>query len=73
MVNSWDELETLRGEWVAGEWPTIPETFHISVHRFPDRACFTTFAPTHITYTYKEVETFIEIVADYLITQDMQQ
>ena len=59
-------LDDYRGKTFKGEWPTIPELFSINVDRFPDRPCFTVFAPEKKTLTYKQAYDHICKVADYL-------
>ncbi len=59
-------LDDYRGKTFKGEWPTIPELFSINVDRFPDRPCFTVFAPDKKTLTYKQANDHIRKVADYL-------
>lgn len=73
MQNPWDELEQYRGTFIQGEWPTIPEQFHLSAHLYPDAACFTAFAPQEISFTYAEVEKLVEKTADYLISSGVKQ
>ncbi len=72
MQNPWDELEQYRGTFIQGEWPTIPEQFHLSAHLYPDAACFTAFAPQEISFTYAEVEKLVEKTADYLISSGVK-
>ncbi|MEN6399074.1 MAG: AMP-binding protein [Rectinema sp.] len=59
-------LDDYRGKTFKGEWPTIPELFSINVDRFPDRPCFTVFAPDKKTLTYRQANDHIRKVADYL-------
>jgi len=59
-------LDDYRGKTFKGEWPTIPELFSINVDRFPDRPCFTVFAPDKKTLTYSQANDHIRKVADYL-------
>ncbi len=72
MKDSWDELEQYRGTWIAGEWPTISERFHLSAHLYPNSSCFTTFYPKELSLTYTEVEEFVNKTADYLIQSGIE-
>lgn len=66
MKHSWEELDTIRGTLFTGEWPTIIEMFSISREKFPNRPCFTSFRPERVTYTYNEIQQYIERVGSYL-------
>ncbi len=50
----------------AGEWPTIPEMFRITVERFGHRKGFTSFEPEYLSLTYGEILTRVERTAGYL-------
>ena len=65
-VTPWAFLDEWRGKAFSGEWPTLPEMFRITVERFPDRPCFTDFAPEKRTLTYKEVLANVERLAAWL-------
>jgi long-chain acyl-CoA synthetase len=65
----WAFLESWRGKSFTGEWPTLPEMFRISVERYPDRPCFTSFEPDRVTLTYREALAKIETVASWLAAQ----
>ncbi|HWP69195.1 MAG TPA: AMP-binding protein [Rectinemataceae bacterium] len=62
----WTFLDAYKGRLFKGEWPTLPELFRISVERFGDRPCFTTYSPERISLTYKESYGMIRKVAGYL-------
>jgi len=62
----WTFLDAYKGKFFKGEWPTLPELFRISVERFGDRPCFTTYSPERISLTYKESYEMIRKVAGYL-------
>jgi len=62
----WAFLDAWRGKSFAGEWPTVPEMFRITVERFPDRPCFTAFEPDRVTLTYREALERIQTVASWL-------
>ena len=52
----WDFLDEFRGKDFIGEWPTLPEMFSITVKRYSDRFCFTSFEEDgKKTLTYAEV------------------
>ncbi|GAB4365787.1 MAG: AMP-binding protein [Spirochaetales bacterium] len=62
----WSFLEEYKGTFFSGEWPTLPELFRITAHRFPDRPCFTVYDPGRITLTYRQALERIEHTASYL-------
>jgi len=62
----WSFLEEYRGTFFSGEWPTLPELFRITTHRFPDRPCFTVYDPDRITLTYRQALERIERTASFL-------
>lgn len=62
----WTFLDAYRGTFFSGEWPTIPELFSITAERFPDRPCFTVYAPDRISLNYRQALTIIKKVASYL-------
>ncbi|MFP4430500.1 MAG: AMP-dependent synthetase/ligase [Spirochaetaceae bacterium] len=60
MSQPWDFLDDYRqenesGVVLANQWPTLPELFEITVHRYADRRAFTTFDPEEMVLTYREV------------------
>jgi long-chain acyl-CoA synthetase len=50
----WKFLDDYRGTAFAGEWPTLPELFAITVSRHPERACFTVYEPERRSLSYRE-------------------
>lgn len=63
-------LNSYRGEYFQGEWPTVPEMFNISVKRFPGRACFTDFEGENgekRSWTYSESLEVIRKIASWLL------
>lgn len=66
MKHSWEELDVYRGSLFAGEWPTIPELFEISLSQFPERNCFTTFDPNRKTMSYRVVHEHLLRISSYL-------
>lgn len=72
MEHSWQELDSYRGTFFDGQWPTIPQQFAISAHNYPDAACFTSYSGKGESYTYAEVQQYVERVADYLIAQGVK-
>ncbi|MCF7944989.1 MAG: long-chain fatty acid--CoA ligase, partial [Spirochaetia bacterium] len=73
MENSWDRLEPYRGTDFSGDWPTIPEMFHLSARLYPERNCFTTFTPEELRFTYREVEEHVNRIADYLLAAGLKK
>ena len=65
-VKPWDFLSEYKGKFFKGEWPTLVEMFNITVERYPNNKCFTAFAPSELTLTYKEAHDYVLQVASYL-------
>ena len=66
--NAFAWLDQYRGEYIKGEWPTIPEMFHLSRMRFPDKVCFSTYAPKEVHYSFTEANEIIRNTAAYLLS-----
>lgn len=64
----WDFLAEYRNSFFSGDWPSLPELFRISVHRFPDRNCFTIFDPDRRTLSYAQALGEISRTAKYLVS-----
>jgi long-chain acyl-CoA synthetase len=62
----WAFLEDYRGKEFTGLWPTLPETFRITVSRYGGRSCFTIYEPDRISLTYRESLRAVEAVARWL-------
>lgn len=63
-------LNSYRGDFFQGEWPTVPEMFNISVSRFPERACFTDFEGENGAkrcWTYTESLEVIKKISSWLL------
>jgi long-chain acyl-CoA synthetase len=69
----WAYLEDYRGKVFTGTWPTMAETFKITVSRYGDRPCFTIFEPDRITLTYNEAYKIILAVARWLHSKGIRQ
>jgi long-chain acyl-CoA synthetase len=69
----WDFLEAYRGKQFNGAWPTVVEMFEISVSRYPQNKCFTAFVPKNETFTYQEVHTYVNTLADYLVSRGVKK
>ncbi len=65
-TSPWSFLDQYRNTHFKGEWPTLPETFRISVERFGERPCFTVYEPGRISLNYREALARIEAVARWL-------
>ena len=71
MSRPWDFLDDYRNGTsdvvdIAGEWPTLPELFDITVDRYSSRRAFTAFEPEELTLTYAEVQRRVRSAAQYL-------
>ncbi len=73
LENSWDVLEDYRGEFIKGEWPTIPEQFHISAHLYPEQTAFTQFAPEEVRITYREALEYVKNIASWLVGKGLKK
>ncbi|MFP4331375.1 MAG: AMP-dependent synthetase/ligase [Spirochaetaceae bacterium] len=62
----WEFLDEFRGKLFSGDWPTLPELFEITAHRYPERAAFTVYEPDRVSLTYSEALKRIVEVAGYL-------
>ncbi len=62
----WDFLETYRGSYFDGTWPTLPQLFEITAVRFPERPCFTVYEPDRISLTYRQAHEKILELSRYL-------
>jgi len=69
----WAFLDEYRGKDFSGEWPTLPEMFSISVSRFPDRLCLTSFEPNRVSLTYREAFSQIGAIASWLASQGIKR
>lgn len=63
----WAFLDSWRGKKFTGEWPTLPETFEITVERFPDRNFLTVFEPDRITLTYSQTLAAVQKLAGWFV------
>ncbi|RKX84810.1 MAG: long-chain fatty acid--CoA ligase [Spirochaetes bacterium] len=59
-------LDSYRGKDFIGQWPTIDKLFRITVKRFAERSCFTSFDPEDFTVTYREALKLVDRIASYL-------
>ncbi len=71
--NSWEILDKYRGQFFKGEWPTIPEQFHISVHNYPDAVAFSQFSPEEVHITYKEASGYISNISSWLVNKGLKK
>lgn len=68
----WAFLDVYRGAAFTGVWPTLPEMFRISVERYGDHSCFTSFEPDRVSLTYREALERIEGVAGWLASMGVR-
>lgn len=69
-------LDDFRGKDFSGEWPTLPETFSITVKRWGTRPAFTdwdTDDGSKRTYTYSEVNEKVLTLAAWLSENGIQK
>jgi long-chain acyl-CoA synthetase len=62
----WAFLKDYKGKAFSGKWPTLTEMFKITVSRYPENACFTSFEPGRVSLNYTEALKYIEAVARWL-------
>lgn len=69
----WAFLDEYRGSLFSGEWPTLPETFRITVKRYGERPCLTVYEPDRISLTYTQALERIEAVARWLHAEGIKK
>lgn len=62
----WDFLAAYKGKFFNGEWPSLTEMFDITTERYPDNRCFECFQPEHVVFTYKEAQSILRKLANFL-------
>ena len=62
----WKFLDEYRGKFFDGQWPTLPEMFAVTCHRYGERPCFTIYEPDRISLSYVEAMAKIKAVARWL-------
>ncbi|WP_321990970.1 AMP-dependent synthetase/ligase [Marispirochaeta aestuarii] len=62
----WQFLDDYRGSLFTGEWPTVPQLFTISTHRYPESPCFTVYEPDRVSLSYSEALERVRRIAGYL-------
>lgn len=65
----WTFLDSFRGKFFEGSWPSLYQLFNITAERFPDRKCWECFTPKHIVLTYSQALQKIKNVGAYLISK----
>lgn len=68
-----DDFWAYKGKGFMGDYPTLRETFEITLSRFPDNECFKTIVPEKVTYTYSEAYEKIINIAYYLIESGVKK
>ena len=72
--NSWDYLEQFHPDRVKGEWPTLPEIFHITAARFPEKKGFVAYHKEgEECYTFSQLEENIRRVAQHLLMKGVKK
>ena len=72
-LTPWDFLENYKGKEFNGQWPTLPELFHITTIRHSERHCWRAFAPEEIRFTYNEAEKKIKELASYILNLGIEK
>lgn len=76
LIDSFSFLESFRGSFFSGEWPTVSELFLINRNRFPDSGFFTDFEGTggsRQTLTYSQVYDNASRLASWLIENGLEK
>lgn len=69
----WKFLDEYRGRYFEGTWPALPCLFEITATRFPDRPCFTVFAPERQTLNYRQAQEAVYRIAAFLQSKGIQK
>ena len=69
----WAFLDDYRGKFFQGQWPSLPEMFTITCHRYGERACFTIYEPGRISLSYNEAAAKIKAVARWLHSKGIKK
>lgn len=69
----WKVLDPFRGTDFTGEWPTLPELFHITTKRFSSRPCWEVFQPKHYVLTFKEAEEKVNTIKNWLLSKGLKK
>ncbi|MDR2701311.1 MAG: long-chain fatty acid--CoA ligase, partial [Spirochaetaceae bacterium] len=69
----WAFLDEYRGKFFPGQWPTLPEMFRITCHRYGERACFTIYEPDRISLNYNQAHEKIKAVARWLHSKGIKK
>jgi long-chain acyl-CoA synthetase len=70
---TWEEIESRRGTFIKGEWPTITEQFHIAVHDYPEETAFSQFSPKEVHLTYAQAFDNVRRVAGWLVSKGFKK
>lgn len=65
--NSWDYIQQFQPEYIKGDWPSIPEIFHLTAKRKPENRAFSAYSPEEVHFTYGEAEKQVERAAAHLL------
>ncbi len=68
----WKVLDQFRGSFFTGEWPSLPELFDISAHRFPERPCFTIYENGRQSLSYAQARERVLKLAGYIAASGLQ-
>jgi long-chain acyl-CoA synthetase len=72
--DSWDYLDQFRPDKVKGEWPTLPEMFHITASRYPDKKGFVSyFKDREEAYTFSQLEEHVHRVSQHLLMKGVKK
>lgn len=72
-LTPWDFLDEYKGREFNGQWPTLPELFHITTLRYGERYCWRAFAPEEIRFTFSEAESKIKQLASYILNVGIEK
>lgn len=72
-LEPWKFLEEYRGSWFTGQWPTLVEMMKMTVHRYPERRCFSIYGKDQLFLNYREALEHINGISRYLLSRNVKK
>ncbi|MDC7222648.1 MAG: AMP-binding protein [Spirochaetales bacterium] len=73
-ADSWDYIDQFRPDKVKGEWPTLPEIFHITAARYPEKKGFVAHhRDREEAYTFSQMEEHVHRIAQHLLMKGVKK
>ncbi len=74
MKDSWDYAKQFQPDRIRGEWPTLPEIFHITAGMYPEKKGFVAFHKEgEESYTFSELEKHVHRVSQHLLMKGVKK